>query len=89
MKAIRQCKTTPYTNVNLTILASPLLHIIVILILIFGCQPVSVDQRIENIENGLLKAITIEGQPVEKLHLSDRMDDYHVPGVSIAIINDF
>jgi CubicO group peptidase (beta-lactamase class C family) len=42
-----------------------------------------------NVENGLLPAVVIHGQPAPRsMKLADRMAHYHVPGVSIAVIND-
>ncbi|MBF0205846.1 MAG: beta-lactamase family protein [Oligoflexia bacterium] len=46
------------------------------------------DQKIVRIENGLLKAVAINGQPSVRLNLFDRMVFYHVPGISIAVIKD-
>jgi CubicO group peptidase (beta-lactamase class C family) len=43
--------------------------------------------RIRRIESGLLPAITIKGQPLRKMDLFDRMQHYHVPGVSIAFFD--
>ena len=40
--------------------------------------------RIARIENGLLPAATIKGQPAVKMNLAERMKHYNVPGVSIA-----
>ncbi len=40
------------------------------------------------VENGLLPAIQVEGYPVATFNLSDRMEYYNVPGVSIAIVKD-
>lgn len=42
-----------------------------------------------NVENGLLPAVVIHGQRAPRsIKLADRMAHYHVPGVSIAVIND-
>ncbi len=43
--------------------------------------------RAERVENELLSAVTIKGVR-RPLKLADRMAFYHVPGVSIAVIND-
>lgn len=40
--------------------------------------------RIGRIENGLLPAATIKGQPAVRMNLGERMKHYNVPGVSIA-----
>src|SRR5437763_15077243 len=43
--------------------------------------------HVQHIENGLLTAIVIHGQP-SPMKLTERMTYYRVPGVSIAIINN-
>ena len=43
--------------------------------------------RIARIENGLLPSVVIEGQSAPAMKLADRMQYYHVPGVSIAFID--
>jgi len=47
--------------------------------------------RIERIENGLIPnpGITIKGQPPVKASLADRMKVYRIPGVSLAVINNY
>jgi len=47
------------------------------------------EEKIQRVENGLYERST-EGLPIgEKMTLAERMEYYKVPGVSIAIINDF
>ena len=82
-------KADQINKLILTILPSPARHIPFYLILLVVCQPVSVEQRIEKIENGLIKAVIIEDHPVEKNRILDRLEYHHVPGVSIAVINNF
>lgn len=43
--------------------------------------------RIARVENGLLPSARIAGAPVETWTLANRMAHYHVPGLSIAIID--
>jgi CubicO group peptidase (beta-lactamase class C family) len=43
--------------------------------------------RIARIENGLLPSVVIEGHSLPEMKLADRMQYYHVPGVSIAFID--
>ena len=66
---------------------------ILTLILTLCCSPAKVDleARIQRIENGLVPepGIVIKGQAPQRMALSDRMELYKVPGVSIAVINDF
>ncbi len=50
--------------------------------------PIKTD-RVRRIETGLVPAILIKGQPLVKMSLADRMRHYKVPGVSIAVINDY
>ncbi|UDL89795.1 serine hydrolase [Mesorhizobium sp. PAMC28654] len=45
-----------------------------------------VEARIQRVEAGLQPAVAIAGEPAMKL--ADRMNDLHVPGVSIALIHD-
>ena len=64
-------------------------HFIILSFVIgLGCDSISIDQRIKNIENGLVPSVVIEGQPIEKMNLQERMEHYKVPGVSIAFIDD-
>jgi len=42
---------------------------------------------IETIENNLLPSIMIEGGGMEGMNIYERMEYYHVPGVSIAFLN--
>ena len=50
--------------------------------------PSTIEQRIERIQNGLLPAVLVKGEPVATTKLADRMAALHVPGVSIAVIHD-
>lgn len=43
-------------------------------------------QRKRSVENGLIKAVVLEGQEPERMKLEDRMIYYRVPGVSIAVV---
>jgi CubicO group peptidase (beta-lactamase class C family) len=43
------------------------------------------EQRIQRIANGLRPAIAIAGEP--PMQLADRMNELHVPGVSIAVVH--
>ena len=47
-------------------------------------------ERVQRIESGLIPypGIVIEGQTPQKKDLTERMEFYKVPGVSIAVIND-
>src|SRR5579871_906325 len=43
--------------------------------------------HIAHIEDGLLSSVAIKGQPPATMKLTDRMQYYHVPGVSIAFFD--
>ena len=43
--------------------------------------------RIARIESGLLPSVVIEGRPASAMKLTDRMQYYRVPGVSIAFFD--
>jgi len=63
------------------------------LILTAWCSttPAGAESRIKRIENGLIPepGIVLEGETPPKAVLSDRMSAYKVPGVSIAVIDDY
>ena len=40
------------------------------------------------VEQGLLPVFTLKGQPLPAMHLTQRMQDYNIPGVSIAVVNN-
>ena len=42
---------------------------------------------IETIENNLLPSVLVEGEEVEVFSILERMEYYHIPGVSIAFLN--
>ena len=46
------------------------------------------NRNIQSVEDGLLAAISIHGIPKKSYNLMDRMKYFHVPGVSIAVINN-
>ena len=48
-----------------------------------------VEQRIQAVETHLVPAVRIKGKPAGIMTLAARMKKYHVPGVSIAVINDY
>jgi len=63
------------------------------LFLLLFCKAFTPDHtaRIQRIESGLIPepGIVIKGLAPQRMALSDRMELYKVPGVSIAVINDF
>lgn len=50
-----------------------------------------IEARIQRIEKGLIPqpGIVIKGQAASRMSLADRMEAYKVPGVSIAVINNY
>lgn len=57
----------------------------------FKTSKVDLTDRIQRVENGLIPqpGIVIKGQAPQKMRLADRMEALRVPGVSIAVINDY
>ena len=57
------------------------------------CSPAKNDleARIQRIENGLIPepGVVLQGKMPQKAELLDRMKAYRIPGVSIAVINDY
>jgi len=51
-------------------------------------QQASQDARIERVLSGLRPPIAIKGQPPERWTLAEGMAQSHVPGISIAVIDD-
>ncbi|WP_198175044.1 serine hydrolase domain-containing protein [Spirosoma arboris] len=50
-------------------------------------QPIPADTtqaRIDRIQNGLLPSVVLKGQPLPIMKLTDRMQYYHVPGISVT-----
>jgi CubicO group peptidase (beta-lactamase class C family) len=48
----------------------------------------ALEHRIQRVENGLLPATVVQGEPPLRMKLSERMKFYRTPGVSIAVINN-
>lgn len=47
-----------------------------------------VEERVHRIENDLLPAVLVQGEPRQSIRLIDRMAALKVPGLSIAVIHD-
>lgn len=60
------------------------------LVALMGCKDSSkeISRRREAVEQGLLPTFAIQGQTPPRMTISDRMQQYYVPGVSIAVINN-
>jgi CubicO group peptidase (beta-lactamase class C family) len=46
----------------------------------------SLDEEIRSIENGLMKAVVVRGDSVSTYSIQERMERFHVPGMSIAVV---
>ena len=55
-------------------------------VVLFG-QATSVKNRIKSVENGLIPYVPVQGFPAWNIY--ERMQHYKVPGVSIAVVNNF
>lgn len=55
-------------------------------VVLFG-QAASVKSRIKSVENGLIPYVPVQGFPAWNIY--ERMKHYKVPGVSIAVVNNF
>ena len=64
---------------------------IVRLSILAGCAAVSLIaadlDKIQCVENGLRGPIAIKDQPIVTMKIGERLKFYHVPGVSVAVIN--
>lgn len=47
-----------------------------------------IKEKMERIENGILKPVQIKGEKLSKMKLMDRMNHYKVPGIIISIIEN-
>lgn len=67
-----------------------LLSLIIFLVFISCKKEEKVDPSTElaDIENGLLPAFQVKGEPLKSYNILDRMDHHRVPGVSIALVED-
>ncbi len=62
------------------------------LIMTLGCAQAEGGKgttRVERIEHGLLPPILLKSAEPERMSLQERMEHYQVPGLSIAVIEDF
>ena len=53
-----------------------------------GGQQASQVERRERVERGLRGAVTVKGRALVRHALADRMAEWHVPGVSVAVIDE-
>lgn len=71
--------------------ARNLLIIFLILSLSYACvtEESLTKKRIKEVEKGLLKSVYFKGTKPEKMNIYERMQYYKVPGLSIAVMDDF
>lgn len=69
----------------------PVVAVFLVCMLFYSCTssaPSETDiDLIETIENNLLPSVLIVGQETERFNILERMENYNVPGVSIAFLN--
>jgi CubicO group peptidase (beta-lactamase class C family) len=46
-------------------------------------------KRIKSVERSLLETVSIKGMPLKKMELPERMSYYRVPGISLAVIDNY
>jgi len=49
---------------------------------------VAVEERIHRVEQGLLRPVLIRGEPIRSISIAEGLKLHHVPGVSVAVINN-
>ena len=70
-----------------------LLFLLLLSFVIFACekeetQTDPIQDEISAVENALLPPFVVKGDSSMKMNIYDRMEHYHVPGVSIAVVKD-
>jgi len=53
-----------------------------------SAKNVGLEERIRRVENGLLPAVIVKGEPAAAMNIADRLQFYKTPGVSVAVINN-
>ncbi len=51
------------------------------------CSAQDANQQARQVESGLLRKVQIKGEPVHKWRIAERLQHYHVPGVSVAVVS--
>ena len=54
----------------------------------YSANKKEIKERMKKVENGLLPAIRIKCSELKRYNIHERMNDYRIPGLSIALIND-
>ncbi len=55
----------------------------------YGQTSSSKEQRIKRVENGLTNTVLLAGKTVEHYSLAQRMEHYHVRGLSVAVVDHY
>lgn len=55
---------------------------------VLGAQSPADSVRMERVVGGLRPAVDVEGRPVERWPLAERLAHHNVPGASIAVVQD-
>ncbi len=50
---------------------------------------VSIDSKIASVESHLMPGLVKKNQPLPEYSIEERMNKYNIPGVSVAVINDY
>jgi CubicO group peptidase (beta-lactamase class C family) len=79
---------TPFDDLGRRLrIAAVLIATIVVSACATAKPPLDQSDKIAQVEDGLMFPVAIEGRPLEKMTLADRMRYYHVPAVSIAFFD--
>ena len=75
-------------EMRVELIAQRLLPLLLLLTGALASAPADVQARIAHVESGLLPRYVIDGRPVLKMTLVERMAFYKVPGVGIAVLHN-
>ncbi|HEY1341254.1 MAG TPA: serine hydrolase domain-containing protein [Bryobacteraceae bacterium] len=67
---------------------TPALRAVALLLPAISLAAAGLDDRIQRVEQGLCPPVIVKGRPAPKMSIADRLEFYHVPGVSIAVVNE-
>lgn len=68
-----------------------IIYLVLLVLLLPCCNVINekrIGRRIREVEQGLLPAVITNEDTIQGMNINDRMKYYHVPGVSIAVINN-
>lgn len=58
------------------------------IVLLSTAQESKIEDRIKRIENGLMPALQIKGEPIPTFNINERLKQLSIPGVSIAFVHN-